>query len=472
MTTAPATQRATSGASPRDFLLGSVYLGAHAVLGVLVWAVPAFGIIHALAVGIVGLGFAVVRPRIATAMVVGYLGAAEVLWRMGRGVLFHEYGKYAVSAIVLVSLLRFPPRRNRALAICYLLCLLPSAYLTLSDLPTFEDARQQISFNLSGPLAMTLCVLFFSQLKVNMVEARRLFFVVLGPVMAVGMFSLVSTLSHSNIEFRNGSNFAASGGFGPNQVSAILGLGILLALLPMFLRRLPWRTQLPTIAMAGFFAIQATLTFSRGGIVMGVASLFMALVFLIRDRRSRITLVVVALLFSTVGYYVVYPQLEKFTKGKVTERYTNTDSSNRVTLAGYDITIFEDNFLIGVGPGMATDLRDVLGKRGIAHTEYTRMLAEHGLLGATSLVLFGVLALRTLRQPRDYKSRAMVAAFLAWAMMFLLIDAMRLAAPAVIFGFACMIAYSGRALPARAGPKKPAPVPAPPIAHAAASAIT
>ena len=57
------------------------------------------------------------------------------------------------------------------------------------------------------------------------------------------------------------------------------------------------------------------------------------------------------------------------------------------------IQIFYDYFLTGVGPGQAPKLREIYGygKRVAAHTEYSRMLSEHGMLGLFSLLLlFGI----------------------------------------------------------------------------------
>jgi O-antigen ligase len=431
-------------ASPaRTMMVAGIFLGAHALLAVLVRVAPVFSTLHAVVTLIAATLIAATRPRRQLAYALAYIAASEVLWRMARGVPVHEFAKYATAAVIAISLLRFPPRQNRGLAIGYFLLLVPSAYLTFAALDV-DGSRQQISFNLSGPLSLALCVLFFSQLKITMEDARRLLFVGIGPIFSIATFSIFSTISRQNLEFKNGSNSAVSGGFGPNQVSAVLGLGLLLLLLLIFQRRTTWRARLPLIVLAAIFAIQATLTFSRGGIGIAAGAAFVALFYLIRDRRSRIALFVVATVLGGLGYYVIYPKLQEFTKGKLTERYTNTNSSNRITFARYDLEIYRDHPMFGVGPGMATELRDELGTRGIAHTEFTRMLAEHGTLGALAFVLLIVLTLRTLRRTVGLIPKAFVAALLAWAALFLAIDAMRLVAPSVVVGLACTFAYSSK----------------------------
>ena len=65
------------------------------------------------------------------------------------------------------------------------------------------------------------------------------------------------------------------------------------------------------------------------------------------------------------------------------------DLTGRALIYEIDLNIFFDHILTGVGPGQAKDLRQVYGygKRVAAHTEYSRMLAEHGILGLFSLFI-------------------------------------------------------------------------------------
>jgi hypothetical protein len=80
--------------------------------------------------------------------------------------------------------------------------------------------------------------------------------------------------------------------------------------------------------------------------------------------------------------------------------------------------------------------------RGAAHTEFSRVLAEHGLLGLTGLILLLSAAMQNLKRAPTAKAKAMVAAMMAWSLFFMLISAMRLVAPSLTFGltFANLIA--------------------------------
>jgi hypothetical protein len=70
------------------------------------------------------------------------------------------------------------------------------------------------------------------------------------------------------------------------------------------------------------------------------------------------------------------------------------------------------------------------------------LLAEHGILGALAGLLLIGLGIKTARQTRTLRSRAFVLAMLTWFILFLLVNAMRIFAPAFMFGLACSIAYS------------------------------
>jgi len=270
---------------------------------------------------------------------------------------------------------------------------------------------------------------------------------VIGPALSIATLVFVSTSAIENLEFGSNSSSATSGGFGPNQVSAVLGLGLLFAVLMLFDRKLSWRLRGVLLALSTVFAVQSALTFSRGGLGLAFAGVVAAMTYLVRNARTRVTLVVLAAVFFGVGNYIVVPQLEVFTKGKIVERYASIDSTGRTELAGMDLQIFQEHPVMGVGPGLASDLRKQLGHSGAAHTEFTRMLAEHGILGLLAALTLVILGFRTFLNARTLQARAFVVAMLLWVTLFLAINAMRLVAPAFLFGLACAISFSSIPIP-------------------------
>jgi len=420
------------------------FLAGNAVLALAMHVAPSIATVHALFCLVAGVGIAATGRATTIAAMVGYIAGSEVLWRMNHAAVFWEFGKYAVVAVLGIALFRLSVRRNRVFALTYLALLLPSALLTLTSIG-LDRARQLISFNLSGPLSLAMCVLYFSNVRFDEKDIRRVMVAAMGPIFGVAIISVVATTTTSIEELEFGgssSNYITSGGFGPNQVSATLGLGLLFALLMLLDSRLGKRWRAGLLGLACIFAVQAALTFSRAGLFLAFVSAIGAALYLLRDARTRVTLAVAATALFAVANWIVVPQLDDFTGGKLSERYTSTNTSGRSKLADADVEIFADNPILGVGPGMAAAIREEMGHVGAAHTEYTRMLSEHGILGVGAIALLLLLAYRTLRTARGMQARAYTAAMLLWFLLFIAVDAMRIVAPSFAFGLACTLAYS------------------------------
>ena len=67
-----------------------------------------------------------------------------------------------------------------------------------------------------------------------------------------------------------GSNFAASGGFGPNQVATVLGIGIFVLAVRFFISKELFYHKLFDLALLGLLGFRALVTFSRGGVLTAI----------------------------------------------------------------------------------------------------------------------------------------------------------------------------------------------------------
>jgi hypothetical protein len=357
--------------------------------------------------------------------------------------------------------------------IIYFLVLVPGAARPLSELP-FSIARQYISFNLSGPLCVTVCALFFSQVELDSARIQRLLSWLVFPVASIAAAALFGLLAHRNIEFGSGSNSEATGGFGPNEVSAILGLGALyLVLMGLSLRLEKWLRPMVAL-MAVWFCAHAALSFSRSGIYLLGAGLLAASPFL-SLRRLLHPLTLAAACLAIVAGVGAWVYMDHFTGGKLNERFAELNTTGRDRIAGGDLAIWGEHLIFGAGLGMSSVERAVEGgQREAAHTEYTRLLADHGLLGMVSLLLLlAFAALNVLRRRPSY-AKPVIIAGIAWAMLYLAVSGMRTAAPALLIGlgFAQAVALPllmpkkrRAAAPGLRSPTFPAPgsVPAQPI---------
>ncbi len=407
---------------------------------------PVLGLAHAIAVIAVGL-YAVARRNILlVTCLIGYLVGCEVLWRQVHTPLYYLFAPYAVillSAFAVISVIGRVGRDAR-LALLFIAVLLPSVITTLRT--AGGESRELIAFALSGPAALAAFVAFMSQMSATQEAYRRILWTTLisaiGPlaIAASDVFSAVA--EQGAIKFSDQSNFITSGGFGPVQVSAVLGLGVLIALLLTLME--PDRIcRGIAVVVAIAFAVQSLLTFSRGGmfsVAIAISALAISQANNRRVRRRVIAIVVVAL---ALGYFFVVPFLTDFTGGAFEKRFSDTQSA-RTELAANDTQIFEKNIVFGVGPGMIKYQRlgfdvcklrsDNCAQEASSHTEFTRMLGEHGLGGVMAIAILLVLAFRAIRDAG--RNRAYAVAFVAWAVAQMFYANMRVVAVPFSFGIA------------------------------------
>ena len=381
-----------------------------------------------------------------------YLAGADLLWRMTGAGVFWEFGKYAVCAVLLVSAFRYRPPRFNGLALLYFGLLIPSTLLTLFLATDFSSVRSAISFNLSGPLALAVCTFCLSGVRLNPREMGPCLLAILGPITAAGAICLLGTASlGANYEFGNESNFDTSGGFGPNQVSTVLGWGMLMAFFWLQSQRrfsAPWWLG---SALLLIFAAQATLTFSRTGIWIGTLTIGVAALLSARASVNMLLGLAAALLLFGVSYFVVFQSLDEFTGGKLSQRYSEKGFSRREDIARGDLTIALRNPLLGVGTGrVGLERQRQLGIHGIAHTEFTRLLAEHGLAGLLALGTILWMSARSFHRATNAPQRGWTGALVAFSLLFMMASGMRLAVPSVALGLAMVvIGTGGQARPPR-----------------------
>lgn len=391
---------------------------------------------HAFLTVIIGVCFALFSKDMRKAgYIAAYITGAEVLWRMTGAQVFWEGGKYFTILILGLAFLRTKPKLVSLLPIIlYFLLLSLSIPLTIEKLGFSNAARDFISFNLSGPFALMVCIIYFSQITLNQDNLWRMLWCGILPVLGMATLILSGMLSAERIIFTNDSNYATSGGFGPNQVSAILGLGGGLAIL-LFLMGKRFASRWLTIFLAlGLLSLSA-LTFSRGGMYNAAAMGLLTLVHFLRNARGRTVAILAMLVISIAGGYLIFPRLNAFTGGMLGARFSDFDTTSRTKIAQADLGLWLDNPVLGVGPGMSA--RERLSFIGIApHTEYTRILAEHGLAGLLALLVLLWMAVRAYSRAPALGYQTWVAALLAWPFLEMSHAAMRIVAISFLFGLA------------------------------------
>ena len=163
-----------------------------------------------------------------------------------------------------------------------------------------------------------------------------------------------------------------------------------------------------------------------------------------KERLKMIVLVAIGGLMISIVWG--YSSLQ--TGGLINKRYANQDAAGREkkdALGGreevskVEIDAFLNNPIFGIGVGKGKEVREeMLGKVVAAHSEITRTLAEHGILGVIGLLIlvFTPILLYVNNQQHVY----MVAFLVFWALT-INHAAMRIAAPAFIYSLSLLKIY-------------------------------
>ena len=237
-----------------------------------------------------------------------------------------------------------------------------------------------------------VCALLFSQLTFNRQKLLTLLNWAIAPIAGIAALAVYSISRSGYIAFSLNSNFATSGGFGPNQVSAVLGLGAVLCWVAILIQTWESKRSYIHLILLVWLISQAMITFSRGGVLNFIVAVPIGTIFLLKNNPSRSrTIFVIALGIIIVAYFA-FPYLNNFTGGMLEQRMTDLNPTGRDTLIAQDLQTFRDNVLFGVGPGQSSMYHYLSYFNVASHTEYSRLIAEHGMLGVISLIiLLGIL---------------------------------------------------------------------------------
>jgi hypothetical protein len=396
----------------------------------------------------------------------GYLVGLEVLLRMSHSGLFYEGIKYSVAIVLILGMV--VERYNRKIPIpliLYFIFLLPSVLMIDADL---NRAREFISFNLSGPLSLCLSTVYFFKRKLDIMLVRQLFFNIILPLFAMVVFIVLKMPSLSKVGFTLASTKLTSGGFGPNQVSTILGFGFLLVGIVWVLKvNITGNVLVDRMAGVLFIAF-AVFSFSRGGVLVAVFVLFIAFIIIAKESRnlkSFFRIVGIIIFICGSGYYL-WNYLNKLTGSALegryqktykqttdirqlnTEEYSNEEVqlnvSGRDKIFFADLDIFMRHPILGVGPGMGNKFRvKYIGFEINAHTEFSRMLAEHGIYGLVSLLIMVCYPFTYYRHQQTVEGKVFIICFVLFSLLTTTHAAMRLALPGFSYGMAFILVVKG-----------------------------
>jgi hypothetical protein len=425
----------------------------HVAIGGLVFVLPFISKIYGYAIFLFGIYYVIKKQNqnnealIAAAYVVG----SEVFLRMTDGNPLYEISKYGVMVFILIGMYFSGFSKGAVPYWLFLLLLVPSVVLSTFVLDFDTDIRTTIAFNISGPVCLGLASLYTFRRKIPLADMNSILLGMGLPIVSTMVYLSLYTPNIRDVITSTQSNFEASGGFGPNQVSTILGLGMFIFFSRIILESRNQFLVTLNLIIALNITYRGMVTFSRGGMITGFLMIFLLLFFLYTKSnfRGRVKLNYVIVLIG-IALMATWGYTSFQTNGLIGKRYANQDAAGRAKetqftgreeIAQDEINIFLKNPIFGVGVGKGVEVRRGDSENApLSHDEITRMLAEHGSLGVLALL---ILFFTPLFLYLDNKFNMFLLCFVAFWLLTINHAAMRTAAPAFVYSLALLNVYLG-----------------------------
>ncbi|MDI5895554.1 O-antigen ligase family protein [Flavobacterium algoritolerans] len=420
----------------------------HVVLGAIVYAVPFISKIYGYFIFIFGVYYVIKsQNRNNEALVAAaYIVGSEVFLRMTNGNPLYEISKYGVMVFIFIGMYFSGFSKGAAPYWLFLILLVPSIVISTFALDLGTDIRKAIAFNISGPVCLGIASLYTYRRKISLEDTNSILLSMGLPIVTCMVYLTLYTPNVRDIITSTQSNYETSGGYGPNQVATILGLGMFVFFSRIILDSKSKFQILINVFIALNITYRGMITFSRGGMITGFLMIFLLLFFLYFKSnfagKVKLNYIIVLLVISLIATWS-YTSFQ--TGGLIDKRYANQDAAGRAKksqltgreeIATDEINIFLKNPIFGVGVGKGVEVRklDTPGA-ALSHDEITRMLAEHGSLGVLALL---ILFFTPLVLYLENKFNMFLLCFVVFWLLTINHAAMRTAAPAFVYSLSLL----------------------------------
>lgn len=416
----------------------------HCAIALAVFIAPFLSKIYTLLIPIIGF-FVVYRTKNKNNEVLifaAYLVGAEVFIRMTGGNLNNEYVKFSVIFFMFMGMIYSNFSLNAFVYWFFLILLIPGVLLTFTTTNIDIDVKKSLVFNLSGPVCLAISSIYMFKRKISFENLQNVVVAMGLPIITTATYLFLYNPSVKAVVTGTQSNFETSGGFGPNQVSTILGLGIFIFFTQFLLFSKSKMLMVINTILLIFISYRGIVTFSRGGVITGIImiSCLLFLLFFLSNAKTRGKFVLIFIVTGLMGIGI-WTYSSQQTSGLINKRYANQDAlgrekksnlSGREQIMESEINFFLDNPITGIGAGIGKELRKKeFGGDVASHNEITRMLGEHGIFGIMGLVL---LIITPFILYINNKQHFYFLSFFVFWLLTINHAAMRIAAPAFIYG--------------------------------------
>lgn len=418
----------------------------HIAIAIVVYLVPAMSNIYLLGIFLFFIRSILLSPKeektIRVLLACSYIVGAEVFIRMTGGSILYEASKYMVIFYCLLGLVLTRMSAFSFSYLIYILLLIPGVFITGFNIGENTVLRKAIAFNLSGPVCLGIVAIFCYKRVIKYIDFQRLLYSIALPIITTTVYLFLYNPNVREVITGTGSNFDTSGGFGPNQVATVLGLGMFIFAVRFFTRSNSYVLKGINLFLLCIISYRGIITFSRGGIVVAIIMIGFFFLFYFKKSTSknkkRISFLLT--LFIIISF-VVWTISSIETKGFIDKRYSNEDalgrekqdvSTGRSDLISFELNAFIENPIFGVGVGKTKELRlEKTGLEAASHNEISRILSEHGIFG---FFAFSIIFLTPLIFRLQNKSNIFFYSFFMFWFLTINHSAMRIAAPAFVYG--------------------------------------
>ena len=420
----------------------------HVVIGLVIFVAPFLSKIYALLIPVLGLSI-VIRNQNKNNEVIfvsAYLVGAEVFLRMTGGNFNNEYVKFLVIFFMITGMFYSNFSMRSFLYVVFLFLLIPGALVVSSVEDVNFDIKKAIVFNLSGSLCLAIASIYMYKKRLLFSQLQNVLLALGMPIISTVIYLFLYNPSVKDVVTGTQSNFETSGGFGPNQVSTILGLGMFIFFSQLILFSKSKKEIIINFGLLIFVSYRAIATFSRGGVITGIVMIFFffLMLFSFSNNRGKRKILLVFLFAGILGAGIFsYTSLQ--TNGMIEKRYANQDGrgrekkdrlGGREAVIDTDLKLFLDNPVLGIGVGMGKENRkETLGQAVAAHNEISRLLSEHGLFGIFSFLI--LLFVPFILYINNRQHLYFFSFFLFW-LLTINHAALRIAAPAFVYAL-CLL---------------------------------
>jgi len=415
----------------------------HLAIALAVFAIPFLSKIYALLISVLGAlyVFGTRNKNNEVLLVAGYLVGVEVFLRMTGGNFNNEYIKVSVIFFMLMGMAYSAFSVSSFIYGFFLILLIPGILMTAALADVSTDIKKAVIFNISGPVCLGISAIYTYKRKISFSTLQNIVQLIGLPIITTTAYLFLYNPSVQDVVTGTQSNFETSGGFGPNQVSTILGLGMFVFFAQLILFSKSKKMQLLNGALVLLISYRAIVTFSRGGVITGAVMILglLILLYFYSDIKTKFKLTLVAVLTGFLALSV-WTYSSSQTSGLIDKRYANEDAAGRVkkdklggreAIMNAEMDLFYNNPVTGVGAGLGKENRkNMISEDAASHNEVTRMLSEHGLFGLFGLIILFITPFFSYINNRQHFY------FLSFYFFWLLTinhAAMRTAAPAFVY---------------------------------------